>query len=363
MASCVFTPPEIHNGYISSIGAGKNKVKIVVVKGTPYEMGVQLGVLLNDEIEETMDEFFDYTEKHVPNLSVNKVLDEAWQTNSKFIDRRVIDEMKGVADGSGASLNLLKRCHMIPVVSPYSCSGIIIWGDATKNGHTYQIRNLDYSMGAGLQDHPVVVIYIPTNGAPHANVTFAGYIASHTGINANHIVFGEKGQSPKNEFPYNLSGAHFSFLFRTLEYDAKTLSGALDTIKTTPLIKRYYLFIGDGNEKKSGGAKVLVSSPNKNKLSIFKAKDANDKFVPQLFDNCVYYTMKNKKAAEFINEYFGKFDEKTMIQLSKIVAAERNLINVVYDATTLEMWVAYANGTSRAANQEYVHIDLKKFFE
>jgi len=195
--SCAHTPPEITDGYVTSVGTGKDEIKVVVVKGTPYEMGVQLGVLLKEDINVTLNNFFEATEKEVKKIPVKKVLDKAWKINSKYIDKRVIDEMKGMAHGSGASMKLLQRCHMIPVVSPYSCSGMAVWGDSTKNNHTYQIRNLDYSVTSKLQEHPVVVIYIPTNGTPHANVTFAGYIASHTGMNANHIVLGEKGQSPK----------------------------------------------------------------------------------------------------------------------------------------------------------------------
>jgi len=198
--SCTHTPPEITAGYVTSVGKGKDKIKIVVVKGTPYEMGVQLGVLLNNDIKQTLKYYLNYARKQVPELSLKKVLDKTWEINSKYIDPRVIEEMKGVADGSGVSIELLQRCHMIPVIAPNACSGVAVWGNSTKNNHTYQIRNLDYSMKAKLQDHPVIVIYIPTNGIPHANVTFAGYIASHTGMNANHIVFGEKGQSPKSEF-------------------------------------------------------------------------------------------------------------------------------------------------------------------
>jgi len=53
-----------------------------------------------------------------------------------------------------------------------------------------------------------------------------------------------------------------------------------------------------------------------------------------------------------------------MINLSKAVADDHNLMNVVYDATTLELWVAYANGESeRAADREYVHISMKEFLQ
>ena len=361
--SCTHTPPVITAGYVTSVGKGKDEIKVVVVKGTPYEMGVQLGVLLKDDIKVTLNNFFEATQKEVKKIPVKKVLDKAWKINSKYIDKRVLDEMKGVADGSGASMKLLQRCHMIPVVSPHACSGVAVWGDSSKNNHTYQIRNLDYSVTSKLQEHPVVVIYIPTNGTPHANVTFAGYIASHTGMNANHIVFGEKGQSPKKEFPYDLNGTHFSFLFRTLEYDAKTLDGALETIKTTPLIKRYFLYISDGNEKTMGAAKIRVSTPDPVKLTIWKDNDPTDNVAPNTFSNCVYQTMKNDKASEFIKKNIGKFDEKSMIKLSKIVAAKHNLMNVVYDATTLEMWIAFADGLTNASEQNYVYLNMNDYLK
>ena len=53
-----------------------------------------------------------------------------------------------------------------------------------------------------------------------------------------------------------------------------------------------------------------------------------------------------------------------MIELSRLVADDDgNLENVVYDATNLEMWVAYAHGKEVASKRPYVHIDLKKYFK
>ena len=60
----------------------------------------------------------------------------------------------------------------------------------------------------------------------------------------------------------------------------------------------------------------------------------------------------------------GVFDSDKMIELSRIVADDDgNLENVVYDATDLEMWVAYANGSEIAGKRPYVYIDLKKYFD
>jgi len=352
----------IYQGKVFTAGQGSDEIKVVVVKGTPSEMGYQLGVLLKDDIKSALTYFLGVVQHEYPQLLSDKQLDKAWEENAAYIDKRIKEEMKGIADGSGIDIKLFQRSHIVPVISPYSCSGVAIWGKGTANGHTLHIRNLDFSMDAKLQDHPVVVIYVPNEGTPHVNVSFAGYIASHTGMNANHLVFGEKGESPRSEMPYDLKGAHFSFLFRKMMYDTKTLDDILNTIKSTKLIKRYFLFFSDGNQATQGGVKVHVTTPDEEKYAIWKDNDPNDNVAPNIFSNVIYQTMNNDTAAVIIKENLGKFDVDKMIALSKAVADDHNLMDVVYDATTLEMWVAYAKGEEeRAADQKYVHISMKDF--
>ncbi len=351
-------------GKVFTTGKGADEVKVAVVKGTPYEMGHQLGTILKEDINTTLTYFLKAAQHEEPQLLSDEQLDKAWETNSPYIDNRIKEEMKGIAEGSGIDIKLFQRSHIIPLITPYSCSGVAVWGKGTANGHTLQIRNLDFSMDARLQDHPVVVIYVPNEGAAHANVSFAGYIGSHTGMNANHLVFGEKGESSRSEMPYDMKGAHFSFLFRKMMYDTKTLDDILTTIKTTPLIKRYFLFFSDGNEATQGGAKVLVSTPDEVKYHIWKDNNPEDNVAPNTFSNVIYQTMDNDTAAVIIKNDLGAFTPEKMIALSKAVADDHNLMDVVYDATTLEMWVAYANGEGeRAADREYVHISMKEFLQ
>ena len=112
-----------------------------------------------------------------------------------------------------------------------------------------------------------------------------------------------------------------------------------------------------------GAAKIRVSTPDPVKLTIWKDNDPTDNVAPNTFSNCVYQTMKNDKASEFIKKNIGKFDEKSMIKLSKIVAAKHNLMNVVYDATTLEMWIAFADGLTNASEQNYVYLNMNDYLK
>ena len=126
-------------------------------------------------------------------------LDKAWESMEPFMGSQFIEEMEGLAEGAGVPLELLKRVHMIPAVSEYSCSGVAIWGKATRNGHLYQIRNLDYTTTAHLQDFRSVVVYIPKIGIPHINPSFAGNIGCHTGMNQEGITLTEIGDSPASD--------------------------------------------------------------------------------------------------------------------------------------------------------------------
>ncbi len=349
---------------VSKIGSGDDEITVVVVSGTPYEMGYQLGKALKDEVKACMTGFLKYGQMGDPERFNNKVLDDAWISVEPYIKDRFKEELRGLADGSEVSWEELKRAHMIPVVGNYACSGVSVWGDATENGHLYQIRNLDFTMGGGLQDYPTIVIYLPNEGIPHASATFAGYIAAHTGINAKGIVLSEKGASPDNEYPFDLDGTHFSTLFRDILYDANTLDEALNMIKSTKLIKRYHLYVGDGKPESIGAAKILVSSPDETKLTIWKDNDPSDEMAPNIKKNVCYYTMKNEDAYKFLTENYGKFNSEKMIELSRLVADDNgNLEDVVYDATSLEMWVSYAKDQEIAASRPYIYIDLKEYFK
>ena len=349
--------------YSEYAGQGEDRIQVVVVSGSPHQMGVQLGKILKDQAIKTLQLYMSSAQKESSTLFSEKNLLLAWKTNEPFMDKRFIEELEGFSEGSGIDLNRLKEAHILPLLAPYSCSGVDAWGKATGNGDLYQIRNLDYSLDAGLQSYPVVVIYKPTKGIAHANITFSGMISSHTGINAQSVVLGETGESPAKDMPYDLHGKHFTILFRQILYNAKTLSDAEKIIESSKFIKRYYLFVGDGKRKENAAVKYLVSSPDSIRLHKWTDMDKTDTYVPKVYKDITYSTMKNGVAAKFLTEHYGHIGAPEMIQLSQSVAVKKNLVDVVYDATTLEIWVSNATSLEPASSRKYIHVDLKKYFK
>ena len=356
MLACL---PVYGGGYRTSVGTGADEIPVVVVYGTPHEMGRAQGQLLRDELAQCLERFVGAAVASGVELLQPPNLDRAWGVVAPHTDPRFVEELEGLAVGAGVPLEMLRRMHMIPVVAEYACSGVAVWGSMTKDGHLYQLRNLDYKTEVGLQDYPVIVVYVPDKGLPHVNVTFAGVIGANTGINSEGIVLGEKGEAPPEDSPFDIDGTHFFSMFRTVLYDAHSLKEAIGIMRDTRRIKKYYWYVGDGQIP--AAVKIRAYAPN---MLIWGGGDSKDELVPNIVPDAVYNTMENDKAFETLTRHKGAFDSQRMIALSREVASkDGSLLNVVYDATQLKLWVAYAEKDEMASSRTYVPVDAKPLFD
>lgn len=346
-------------GYRLTLGTAPDSFPVVVVSGTPKEMGLALGKLMQPEIQAFAPRFLEMAQKEEGDKLSNAKLDDAWKTMEPFMGSQYVEEMQGLAEGSGLPLETLKRVHMIPAISEYACSGVAIWGKATRTGHLYQIRNLDYTTSAHLQDFPCVVIYIPKDGIAHVNPSFAGGIGCHTGMNMEGISLTEIGDSPASEGPYDMHGLHFMILFRQILYSARTLDQAVQAIQDAKRIKKYHFVVGDG--KMPAAVKMKAWAPD---LVVWNDSDPKDEMAPAVFNNIVYHAESRTPTAQgHIKQYGqGRYDMDAVIQLSKAIGSlGGNLMNAAYDATAREVWLSYAEGEECAYRRPYVRVKMSDY--
>jgi hypothetical protein len=344
------------DGLLTSVGSGDSKIPVVVVRGTPYEMGKKLGELTKADAVEFVQTALKLAQTADPKRYSNESLDTAWKAIQPHTDPRFQDELRGLAAGTGLSIEVLRRGHALPVVGDYSCSSIAAWGAATKDGHLYQTRNLDWDMHLTAQDHPCITIYIPDHGIPHANITFAGCIGANTGMNAQGIVLSEMGDSPGREYPYDMNGVHFTTLFRTVLYDADSLDKAIDIFKSADRIKKYHFVVGDGQHRKA--VKMLAHAP---RLVVWSDNDPQDELAPNVLKNVVYQD-EGRGAFRPLRQMYGKIGAPEMMGVAcKIPIKGDNVLDVIYDATALEFWVAYAKKDVEAYKRPFVHVRLKDY--
>jgi len=340
------------------IGDEKAKYPVVVVRGTPYEMGRQLGEATRQEIQQ----FIPAALKGITSeLKVSlDDLREVWARTAAFADDRVEQELAGLADGSGVPLSMLQAAHALPLLMPYSCSSVAVWGKATEDGHLYQTRNLDWTLALKAHEVPVVVVYLPERGIPHVIPSFAGIIGAHTGMNARGIALAEMGDASKKEMPYQVHAPHFTVFFRTMLYDAGSLSQTLEIFKEQPMTKRYHFVFGDGQaEKRAVKIRAHSPEPADKRVAIWKDDDPSDEFAPNVLSCCVYND-EGRGAFPKLKSDFGKWNAEKLVALANQIPIKGgNVVNVVYDATALRLWVSYAKDDLEAYQRPYVFFDLK----
>jgi len=337
---------------------GVTRVPVVVVRGTPYQMGWHLGHLMRQEIQQLAPAALAGFKKEVG--VTDEALDLAWATIASYTDPRVQQQLVGLAEGSGVPIRLLQYVHCLPLLTPYSCSSMAAWGSATEDGHLYQTRNLDWSLRTGAHEFPVIVVYVPDQGYPHVTPSFAGFIGAHCGMNAAGIVLSEIGDASAREMPYNLNAPHFTSWFRTILYDADSLTAALNIFQKVPPTKRYHFVFGDGRtEKKS--IKIRLRSGGgmpQPEIRIWSDNDASDELAPKVLP-CVVYHDEGRGAFPTLEAERGKLNGEKLIALAnKIPIKGGNVMDAVFDATALRLWVSYAGGGKEAYQRPYVFLDL-----
>ena len=345
-------------GHQITVSNKKAEVPVVVVRGTPYEMGRQLGRLIAPQMQQFVPAAVEGTSREM-GVSQEK-LREVWARTAAFADDRVEQEMAGLADGSGLPLGLLQAMHAVPILKPYSCSSIAAWGPATQDGHLYQTRNLDWSLEVKAHEFPVIVVYIPDKGRAHVVPTFAGMIGAHTGMNTAGLALSEMGDSPEREMPYQVHAPHFTVFFRTLLYDASSLTEALQTFQALPLTKRYHYVFGDGGvDQRAVKIRAHAPEPPGKQVAIWGDNDPADENSPDVLPGVVFND-EGRGAFPTLKKEHGKLNAEKLVALANSIPIKGgSVVNVVYDATALRMWVTYARGNEEAYQRPSVFLDLR----
>lgn len=344
-------------GYRFAVTNETAVVPVVVVGGTPFQMGRQMGRLMREEMRRFIPAALAGFKAQ---LQLDEAtLDQVWATTAAYTDDRFEQELAGLAEGSGLPIRSLQHVHCLPLLMPYSCSSIAAWGSATEDGHLYQTRNLDWTLEAGAHEFPVLAVYLPADGHVHVLPTFAGVIGANCGLSAAGIALSEMGDSPRKEAPYNLHAPHFTTWFRTILYDASSLSQVLDIFRSQPATKRYHFVFGDGRHEKRA-VKIRAHSPEAppKDVLIWRDNDPTDELAPNVL-SCVVYQDEGRGAFPALQAQHGNLNGPRLMALANQIPIKGgNVLNAVFDATALRLWVAYAGRGREAYQNPYVFLDL-----
>jgi isopenicillin-N N-acyltransferase-like protein len=349
--------PEV-KGRTYTIGEGADAIPVLEVWGTPYEMGFAHGRIMADAINDscatTMAAMLTGMGKKPEEV------DAVYRQQSPFIPEAFKEEMKGVADGAGVPVEQIQRLNTIPDLSEYHCSYFAAWGRAVDDGHLYQIRALDYEMEAGIQRHPLLVVYAPTEGNGLVNVTWAGMIGVISGMNEQKLAASEIGDNFGAD-KETLDGEPMPFVLREVLQYCDTLDQAVRLIQNSKRTSSYHYCVGDAKANNGrGDARGFVTCK-----SYCQVQGPDDQPHPKHLADVVYMSFGLDTPEEWPKGRNAKLYERLLANyghLNPQVAATDIMRNVktgdlhavVYNVSDLKLWVANAEGTSPAYTREYI---------
>jgi len=363
-------------------------LRVVHLTGTPYELGLQHGRALREEVRGSIAQVLGYFRQYlkvplVRGWLVNGWLDRAWRAEQPFVSKDYVEELRGLADGSGVALRELYRLHAIPDRT-YSCASFAAWGRVTARSRLIHLRNLDWNIEAGIQRYATVFVVRPQGKRAFVNVGWAGFIGVLTGVNDARISIGQIGAETVDA---RFSGEPMVLLMRRVMETAADLDEASSQILTARRTVGVNYVIADAKVPRA-----VVLETTAHHARVFSADDVLEHTVPYArptpdavfrADTAIDQTIRERQLASHgnptrpgledpmgssaydlryvgqaagLHAHVGQLDAEKAQEIARAVAPSSNVQSVIM--AWPDLWIANADGLTRAAHTPYHHLNL-----
>jgi len=334
-----------------------DETRVLVLKGTPEEMGAQHGALLKKQIKDVVNRIL-YGVGVGSSFEKGRwffgEIEAAQSRLNPFIDPRYLREMDAIAMNTGHEKEEIRLANFFPEL--FHCSGFALFGDATVGGKMYHGRVLDYLKGVGLEQNALVIVSQPEQGNAWVNVSYAGFVGSVTAMNEKHISIGEMGGRGEG----NWDGKPMAQLVREVMEKANTLDEAVEIMRKGPRTCEYYYVIADAKSKRAVG---IAATPTM--FEVVKPGEAHER-LPDPVEDAVLLSAgdRYKELVKRVKAGHGKFTAETARDLmTRPVCMNSNIHSVLFEPETLDFWVANADSKNPASHTRYTKYNLAELLK
>ena len=369
--------PEKHQAIVAKgklTWTADNRVRVLFLRGTPYERGYQHGVLLRKEIQDNLGEMY---KNAIKTYHYEELFEEVYERMRPYMPAEYVEEMHGLAHGAKVPLKMVHYLHILPEMTEWggkdrlkkilhdmmrgaivpSCSNLACNHSATPDKGHLAVRILDWGLHkvSKLHQYPLITVSVPEQGFASANIGWVGFIGAVSGMNDQGITLGEMGNGDTpNE---TLRGKAMPFMLRDVMTYSKSLADVRRIISTSPGTCSYGFLMTDG---KTGESELYVRDPER--FSIFKPGESLHDYRKNLpgIKDTVYAGHFDDKMHELLSKYQGSITPELLMQeIIPQIAMKSNFQNVVYQPKMLQFWVANAASKTKAAwTQPYTFFDF-----
>lgn len=333
--------------------------KILMVKGTPEQMGAAHGALLGETTRRLVERVV-YGVGAADTIQSGNwfpdVLGGIQQRVTPYLPARFFAETDALAAAAQVPPRDMRYANLFP--ERFHCSGVALRGGATVGGQVLHARVLDYMRDIGLQHAATVMVFQPQDHHAWMSLSYAGFLGTVTAMNERGLAIGEMGGRGEGLW----DGLPMSFLLRDVMERAATVEEALAIIQSTPRTCEYYYVVSD----KTGAMRGLHCLPDK--MEVLQPGQQHP-LLPEVPEDAVFMSagVRAETLSRRLRENYGKIDAPRLMEIIKRpVAMESNLHNAIFAPETLEMWFADAGRTTPACDEPYTRVkldELLKFYE
>ncbi len=331
--------------------------RVATLWGTPEEIGTAHGKLLPEESRRCIESVL-YSFGTANTVRTGRWfrhdLEAAYGRLSPHIPERHKRETQALAVSLGMEPEIVQVLNVFPEL--FHCSGFAVFGTATKNGKLYHGRVLDYMTTIGLQDSATTFVVRAEGQIPFANVGYAGFIGSVSGMNAEGISLGEMGGKGEGQW----DGAPMATLMRRAMEECDTLKEVQELWTNSPRTCEYYYVFADGKTNEAVGVAATPES-----IEFIQPGQTHELLGEGIKDAVVLSAgSRLDELRRRVTDKHGQIDSEVgQWLMSRPVAMSSNLHNVLFVPADGVLYVANASHHKPAAEMPYVKIDLKRMLD
>jgi len=317
----------------------KNGILVLVLKGSPYEMGYARGILLQHQIRQwTIDCTYMIKKMAFGDIGLNMALSRAKKIEP-FIPSVFKDELNGLSAGCGLDYQTILMLNVLDTIGKqFACTSVAV---KNKNGHLIRSRTLDFKNLEYLKPS-ILSLYQPDQGNAFASVGPVGNISVFTAMNEKGLTFGVhdiSGSTPGWE------GLPAGLLYRTIIQNANTVDDAGYLLKKASRCLPQMAMVTDATHA------AIFEFNSKNVKSVKMEHDSliltnhtRALNIGRRSDNSL---ARYQEAVSFLKQFNRQMTEEKLIELNRQTLISKlhaivwiNIHSAVFNSNTLDFWIA-----------------------
>lgn len=240
----------------------RGNIKVVWLKGTPYEMGYQHGQLLHDEIGSLGERVFTAARLAGKGLALGRLAENRTYPS-------MVEECRGLTDATQDLGITMDVCMVMAYADVFQeilgytlpnelfwdgCNQFVATNNATVDGRLYHGSSVDNDQKTVpyVINNPVIFVRQPNDGLPHVFVTYPGVIWPNSGMNVAGITLGLDTAHPDSPEELSLIGRSNVQIMAKILQTATNFDQARTIMETQPRVRANLIMITDGKSRQAG---------------------------------------------------------------------------------------------------------------